>query len=147
MCIHVFIKFIELLQMSSIIYIFTTNNTKFDDIDEFVESIDGAAVYAELSDEIDESIEYINLSSNNFNTEYINTYANEHNIDLFLVLKNDYVEIRQLSVSNSKFWKCFFDSAKDLLLSLDNQDFTLHDLSINGIENTHFHQEVEKRRY
>jgi hypothetical protein len=65
------------------------NNTKFDDIDEFVESIDGDAVYAELSDEIDESIEYINLSSNNFNTEYINTYANEHNIDLFLVLKND----------------------------------------------------------
>lgn len=107
--------------------------------------MDAGDVFKDLSFQIESVLEYIDIND----SVSIMEYATNNNIDLFLVLKREYVEIRQLSFSSSKFLRCFFDSAKDLLLSLEDQAFDLHEL--NGVDDEidqmNFHVEVEKRRY
>lgn len=110
--------------MKRSLYVYTKNNRKLESIPEFANSIlvSGDPLYHI------KNCEYINLSEENFNNEFIERdidFKKDNSHVIFFVMKENYLEVRNLEYSFNDYYIANYKYIKGLLqahrLGLDHE--------------------------
>ena len=118
--------------MTRNLYIYTTNNRKLNEIPEFVNSVSDS-IEGDLFD-LSYSYVYINLNEITFSNEFIKSdieNRRESSHFIYLIMKENYVEVRDLEHSFDYFYIALYKTVKNLLESysfgdLDHQYWVIH---------------------